>query len=266
MITTNLFDSLDTHRIINQKGCFSVLEYIRDVSVKPDHAFTAYYASEMNVRKKQLIASLNDKNGVIAQAGAMQIMMGDIGVSTNIKSPGDFFKKIVGSRVTDETAVKPYYQGEGILVLEPTYKHILLLDVEEWNGSLIIEDGMFLACEDTLTLEVKARTNLSSALLGNEGLFNTSITGSGVVAVESPVPYDEIIVVDIKDDVVKLDGSFAIAWSQELDFTVERTTKTLLGSFASGEGFVNVYQGTGRLWIAPVFDNRNITVPEIPGR
>ena len=44
----------------------------------------------------------------------------------------------------------------------------------------------------------------------------------------------------------------AIAWSQSLQFTVERTTKTLVGSAASGEGFVNVYRGTGRVLVAPV--------------
>jgi len=33
---------------------------------------------------------------------------------------------------------------------------------------------------------------------------------------------------------------------------VERSGKTLTGSAASGEGLVNVYRGTGRIWIAPV--------------
>lgn len=50
----------------------------------------------------------------------------------------------------------------------------------------------------------------------------------------------------------KIDGNFAIAWSNTLNFTVERTTKTLIGSAASGEGLVNVYRGTGRILVAPV--------------
>ena len=44
----------------------------------------------------------------------------------------------------------------------------------------------------------------------------------------------------------------AIAWSNSLTFTVEKTTRSLMGSAASGEGFVNVYRGTGRILIAPV--------------
>ena len=43
----------------------------------------------------------------------------------------------------------------------------------------------------------------------------------------------------------------AIAWSRSLQFTVEKSTKTLLGSLASGEGLVNVYRGTGKILMAP---------------
>lgn len=46
----------------------------------------------------------------------------------------------------------------------------------------------------------------------------------------------------------------AIAWSGSLDFTVERSGKSLIGSAASGEGLVNVYRGTGKVLMAPVGD------------
>ena len=67
---------------------------------------------------------------------------------------------------------------------------------------------------------------------------------------ESPVPREELAVIDMQDDVVKIDGNMAIAWSGSLQFTVERTTKTLIGSAASGEGLVNVYRGSGRILVA----------------
>ena len=44
----------------------------------------------------------------------------------------------------------------------------------------------------------------------------------------------------------------AIAWSGSLDFTVERSGKSLIGSAASGEGLVNVYRCTGKVLLAPV--------------
>ena len=54
----------------------------------------------------------------------------------------------------------------------------------------------------------------------------------------------------MNDDVLKIDGHFAICWSGSLNFTVERSGKTLVGSAASGEGLVNVYRGSGRILLA----------------
>ena len=147
-------------------------------------------------------------------------------------------------------------------MLEPTYRYVLFEDLGNWNGSMVIEDGMFLACDDSMDMKVTARSTLSSAVLGNEGLFNTALIGQGIAVLESPVPAEELITVDLDKDVVRIDGSMAIAWSSSLEFTVERTTKTLIGSAASGEGLVNVYRGTGRVLIAPVAQNYGIAVPK----
>ena len=261
MVVTNLMEETDSRKIVEKRGRFTVIEYLRDISVSPRMAQEAYFASEMNVRKRQLIADIDPKIGVVIQAGEMQMMIGDVEASTGVKGAGDFFKKLVKSSVTSETIIKPHYIGKGSLVLEPTYYHILLIDLDEWEGDVVIEDGMFLACEDTVDLEVTARKNVSSLIFGKEGIFNTLLTGYGLVALESPVPADELIVADLKDDVIKIDGDMAIAWSSTLEFTVEKTTSTLVGSLASKEGFVNVYSGTGKVLIAPVRDNWGIRAP-----
>lgn len=100
--------------------------------------------------------------------------------------------------------------------------------------------------------KVVARKSLSSAVLGSEGLFNLSLHGNGVAALESNVPEDELIEVILENDELKIDGNLAVCWSSNLDFTVERSTKTLVGSAVSGEGLVNVYRGTGRVLMCPV--------------
>ena len=96
------------------------------------------------------------------------------------------------------------------------------------------------------------RSNVSSAVAGNEGLFNLGIQGNGVVCLESACPKEELVTISLQDDVLKIDGNMAIAWSGSLDFTVERSGKSLIGSAASGEGLVNVYRGTGKVLMAPV--------------
>ncbi len=251
MIKSNLLEKTDTKRVTQSKGSFAVLEYGKDMSVTSAQAGQAYYESAMNLRRKQLIANLNG-NSITLQAGAMQMILGNVEVSTDVKGAGDLFKKAFSAKATGETAVKPKYTGYGQVILEPTRKHILLEDVSDWGGSMVVDDGLFLSCESTVEMKTVARGNLSSALAGGEGLFNTCFTGSGIVALESPVPYQELIVFELENDCIKIDGNMAIAWSNTLQFTVEKTTKTLVGSAASGEGLVNVYRGTGRILVAPV--------------
>lgn len=69
----------------------------------------------------------------------------------------------------------------------------------------------------------------------------------GYAILESYAPREELVEVVLEDDVLKIDGNFAVAWSRGLDLTVERSTNTFVGSAASGKGFVNVYRGAGRV-------------------
>lgn len=246
----NFTDNNDI-QILKQMGPFTVIEYVRDLSVTPMTAQTSYFSNLMNVRKRQVICNLA-KSPVTIQAGAMQWMIGNANATTGIKGAGDLFSKMVRGKVTGESAIKPEYTGTGEIILEPTYKHILLINLEEWNNSIVLDDGLFLACESNLKQKAVMRSNISSAVAGNEGLFNLGIEGKGVICLESPCPQEELIEVELQNDVVKIDGNMAIAWSGSLEFTVERSGKTLIGSAASGEGLVNVFRGTGKVLIVPV--------------
>ncbi|WP_195415241.1 AIM24 family protein [Enterocloster citroniae] len=245
------FTNNDDVKILDQLGPFTVIEYQRDLSVMPSDAATAYFSAAMNVRKRQVVCDLS-KADITLQAGAMQWMAGNVNATTGIKGVGDLFGKAVRGNVTGESAIKPEYTGDGTMVLEPTYRHIILLDLADWNGSIVLDDGLFLACDSNLKHKAVMRSNLSSAVAGGEGLFNLGINGSGVLCLESPCPREELVEITLDNDVLKIDGNMAIAWSGSLNFTVERSGKSLIGSAASGEGLVNVYRGTGKVLLAPV--------------
>ena len=241
-----------TRHIIKTMGHFSVLEYDRDLSVNFSNAEAEYFMSKMGVRRRQLVINMNGDNRAVIQAGAMQWMAGNVVATSGVKGIGDFFGKAIRGAVTKESAVKPEYKGTGLLVLEPTYKHIILVDVSQWKSGITIEDGMFYACDGTVSQNVVTRRNISSAALGNEGLFNLSLSGTGIAALESNVPEDELIAIDLEDDELRIDGDMAVCWSSGLKFTVEMSTKSIVGSAVSGEGLVNVYRGTGRVLMSPV--------------
>ncbi len=246
----NFFDNDDV-KVINEMGPFKVVEYQRDLSVMPSSAALAYYCNEMNVRKRQVVCQVGPAN-ITLQAGAMQWTVGGVNATTGVKGVGDLFSKALRGSVTGESAIKPEYTGNGLLVLEPTYKHILLIDVADWGGNIVLDDGLFLACESRLKHKAVMRSNFSSAVAGNEGLFNLGIQGNGILCLESACPREELVEITLENDVLKVDGNMAIAWSGSLDFTVERSGKSLIGSAASGEGLVNVYRGTGKVLLAPV--------------
>lgn len=248
MFQLNNFYDNNNMKCINQLGQFRVFEHEKDLSVSPYSAEEAYFSSAMNVRRRQVLVELNN-TGCTVQAGAMQWMLGNVSMTSGVKA-SNFLGKAIGAAVTGETMSKPEYTGQGLLMLEPTYKHILMVDVAQW-GSIVLEDGLFLACDSTLQHKVVSRSNLSSAVLGGEGLFNLSLIGQGIAVLESPVPQQELIQFNLQDDVVKIDGNMAIAWSGSLEFTVEKSTKSLIGSAISKEGLVNVYRGTGTILMAP---------------
>ncbi len=111
----------DDVKIINELGPFRVIEYQRDLSVMPSVAPIAYYCNIMNVRKRQVVCDLS-KADITLQAGAMQWTAGNVNATTGVKGVGDLFGKAIRGSVTGESAIKPEYTGDGVLVLEPTYK------------------------------------------------------------------------------------------------------------------------------------------------
>ena len=78
-------------RITAQLGGYSVLEYERDLSMSPQEAQLSYFASKMNVRRRQLVCHLDQfaSRSVTMQAGAMQWMAGDVQPRTGIRGVGD---------------------------------------------------------------------------------------------------------------------------------------------------------------------------------
>ena len=245
-------------KFVKNMGPFRLLEYDKDESVAPWNAEEEFFMSKMGVHRRQVLCYLNGKNTIITQAGAMQWIAGSVDSTTGIKGAGYLIGKIAKGAVTKESAIKPEYVGKGLIALEPTYKYIIFQNVADWGSGLVAEDGMFLACEGTVRNDVIARRSVSSALAGNEGLFNMVFSGSGVVVLESNVPEDELIQFDLDNDELKIDGNMAVCWSSSLNFTVERSSKTLIGSAVNAEGLVNVFRGTGRVLMAPVTDSGSL--------
>ncbi|PIE03584.1 MAG: hypothetical protein CSA81_01570 [Acidobacteria bacterium] len=224
------------------------------VPLAPDPAanYQAGGAVEMEIVDSGLFKmpkiTLNNSQ-VVIEAGAMHYMRGPITIDAKLPSMGKFLK----AKFTKEKAVRPVYTGTGEVYLEPTFAEydILNLNQESW----VLDRGAFLACETCV--EVGMFTNKAvSGLFGGEGLFQTQVSGSGKVLFLSPGPLERI---ELVNDQLVVDGSFAVARTASLDYSVEKATKGLFSSWTSGEGFVNTFRGSGTVLLAPV-PNRYVTL------
>jgi len=258
----NIFNNSNL-KCIAKEGIYSVYEHQNDLSVTPLTAENAYFMSEMNVKKRQVLCEL-ENTSIKVQAGAMQWQTGNISMNSDVSGVGDFFGKMIKGAVTGESAVKPIFNGTGYMMLEPTYNHIIIENISDWGGGIVLDDGLFLACDANLNESIVSRSNLATAALGGEGLFNLTLSGNGFCVLESPVPREELFEFVLDNDVIKIDGNMAIAWSSSLEFTTEKSTSSLVGSVLSGEGFVNVYRGTGRVLMAPTLPGTTMSDKHAP--
>jgi hypothetical protein len=123
------FEDNNDVSVLAQAGQFKVIQWDRDLSVSPDSAATAWFSAQMDVRRRQLVAELDGKTGVTLQAGAMQWTVGSVHANTGVKSAGDFMGKMFRGAVSQDSVIKPEYSGTGRLVCEPTWRHLLLVDL-----------------------------------------------------------------------------------------------------------------------------------------
>lgn len=211
-------------------------------------AQTLYFMSKQNIRIRQIALYLeNDK--VTIEKGTMSYFQGNLQMVSGV-TVKNMLGKLVSSAINNETMSQPEYEGSGLLVLEPSFRHYIVLELEH-NESIIVDKGMFYCAQGGVKVKTVMQKTLTSAVAGGEGLFQTQLTGPGLVVLESPVPMTEIDEITLNNDVLKVDGNFSLIRTAELKFTVERSAKTLIGSAVSGEGLVNVYRGTGKVWLAP---------------
>lgn len=232
----------------NGRMKIEVMEYQKLLgSTDTNAVMDMYFMEKQNIRARQVAIYLNN-DAVILEPGAMSYFKGNIEMVSGVTA-GNVLGRVFSSVTTGEAIAQPEYKGTGVVVLEPSFKHFLVLQLEKED--IVVDKGMFYCAQAGVKVEPIMQRNVSSALLGGEGIFQIRLSGSGLVVLESPVPASEIDVMELNNETLKVDGNFVILRSEEITFTVERSAKTLIGSAVSGEGLVNVYKGTGSVWMAP---------------
>lgn len=206
-----------------------------------------FFATQTGLKLKMVRIIL--RNGHIrTEPGSLYFMKGHLEMKAS--TGGGLLKGLSRKLMSGETFFVNEIHGAGEIWLEPTFGHFLLVKVEKSHG-IIVDKGLFYAGTSNLNISAKMQKTISSGAFGGEGWFQTSIDGSGIAVIFSHVPRNEIVEVDLNNEKLSVDGNFAMVRTSGVEFSTQLSSSGLLSTSVSGEGLLQTFTGTGKVWLAP---------------
>lgn len=221
-----------------------VVHHQLEGGTNPRIAGDLYMLRRAGVTLKQVKITLEGDEAT-TERGALHYMYGRI----EMKAQGPSVSGLIKSQLTGESVIRPVYRGNGVVFLEPTFSHIVLYELS--NTNIVVDKGIYYASIGQVKVDMEVIKSLSVALKSDESLFHTKLSGKGTVALVSPVPENEIQKITLSNEKLAVDGSFAMLRTGDIKFNIERSTKSLFGTAASGEGYLQTFEGTGVVWLVP---------------
>jgi uncharacterized protein (AIM24 family) len=181
---------------------------------------------------RMLRVALNGE--VMARQGAMIAYQGQVDFA--YQGAGGM-GKLLKKAFTSEGMSLMKVTGQGDVFFADDASEVHLVNLE--NDSLTVNGGNVLAFDSSLTWDIK-RVEGASMLAG--GVFNTTFTGTGTVAITA---HGTPVVLNV-DAPTYADVQAAVAWSTSLQTSMRRTAGagSLIGR-GSGEAFQLVFNGQG---------------------
>ncbi|MEU6722296.1 AIM24 family protein [Nonomuraea wenchangensis] len=171
---------------------------------------------------------------VLAKQGSMVAFQGQM----DFDYEGGGLGKLLKKAVTGEGAALMRVRGQGLLYLADNADDIHLFYLE--NEGLTVNGRNLLAFQPSLTWDIK---RVQGAGMAAGGLFNTTVTGTGWVAVTT---HGTPVLLDAARMPTYADAQSAVCWSTQLEVGVNRTVKigALVGR-GSGEAMQLAFRGQG---------------------
>lgn len=169
-------------------------------------------------------------------------------LNSNSTGLGGLLKAAVRSAVSDESlfiTTASAKDAGNVVIAAPKPGEIQKLLV---GGSqqYYMTDGAFLALSDGVRYTME-RQNLGRAIFGGQGgLFIMKTEGHGEVLISG---FGSIQEVELTGNEIVIDNAHVVAWDTTLDWQIERVGNSWGKSFTTGEGLVNRFRGTGKVYI-----------------
>jgi len=191
--------------------------------------------------------TLQPGESLTAEVGAMIAMTDQVTVETTTSTKGGGGGLIKG--------IKRMFAGENFFLNHFTANAenqqvligpALMGDIVEHTlsgGHLIVQGSSWLASSSGIDLDASWQ-GFGKALFSGERMFWVRCSGSGAILLNS---FGAIYEVEVNGNYV-VDTGHIVAFEDSLSFSIGKASSSWLGSFASGEGLVSKFSGTGKLY------------------
>jgi uncharacterized protein (AIM24 family) len=184
-----------------------------------------------------------DQGSIQAKSGSMVAYQGDVKFEHVGGGMGKFLKKAMTGE--GQSLMSMSGTGEVFLADQKHNVHLLFLEDE----SITVNGRALLALDADLTWDVERVKGGAAGMMAG-GLFNTTIKGTGYVALLTDGPP---VLLDVASAPTFADAQAAVAWSGGVTTTLKtdiKAFKSLTGR-GSGESFQLAFAGTGWVIVQP---------------
>lgn len=191
------------------------------------------------------ILEVNLMDQVWAKAGSMISYTGEIKFEREgILEHG--VGRLLKKAVTGEGSALMKARGQGRLYLADQGKKITIFQLE--NESITVNGNDLLAFEPAISWDIKLMRKMAGMVSG--GLFNVTLSGTGLVAITSH--YEPLTLIVKQGQPILTDPHATVAWSGNLkpEFRTDVSFKTFLGR-GSGESIQMEFSGDGFVIVQP---------------
>ncbi len=182
---------------------------------------------------------------VVAQAGAMVAMSGDMETDTTLrKGKGGGLmgglKRMLAGESLFLSLFRPTRERAEVLFAPKLMGDIIVYEIK--GQELIVQASSYLACASGVDIEL-GFTGFKSVFSG-ESIFWLVISGSGPVILTSFGSIYEIFV----DGEYIVDTGHIVAFEKSLDYKITKPGSSWIGAFLGGEGLVCKFFGRGKVY------------------
>jgi len=182
---------------------------------------------------------------IVAEAGSMIAMSGDINTSTTLRKGkggglmGGLKRMVAGESLFLSIFRSPTEGGE--VFLAPSLVGDILLYSMTGSG-LVVQATSYLASEPSVDIDLGFQGFKS--LFSGESIFWLDISGQGSLLLNS---FGAIYEIEVNGEYI-VDTGHIVAFEKSLTFEITKAGSSWLGAFLGGEGLVCRFKGKGRLF------------------